>query len=68
MGSPTDLSADGRFLLFFQQDIPPMLLRAPLARPAAQPYDYLPPFQHFLGHPHFVDRTIYSLDGKEGFR
>jgi hypothetical protein len=51
MRSPTDLSADGKFLPFFQLDIPPMLLRTPLPGPLPNQACPFPSFKNFLGHP-----------------
>ena len=49
MRSPTGFSADGSFPPLFQQDVPPMLLRTPLARPATQPRMPLSFFLTFFG-------------------
>jgi len=60
MWSPTYRPADGSFPSFSQQDIPPMLLRTPLARPVAQPRKVLSLLSNFFGSPISVYNILAS--------
>ena len=66
MWSPTSFSADSSFPLLFQQDIPPMLLRTPLARPAPQPCDLYLLFQHSSDHPCGDSSVNHRCRGPDG--